>query len=153
MLKIRVLGRGLLPNGLGLAPRKEFFNADFNTINSMLLQPGLTVEYMHPELKKPVVLSPKNAKKIFENFGIKEEKKPIRRIGKAPVKTSTPSLKPVEVKPSVIEDLPKVEENKEEFPVVDIAVHQHAANLETLEVPVGTEKIEVKSEYKPKKHK
>ena len=49
MLKIQVLGQGLIPRGHGIAPKKEPFPADLTLIGLILGTPGLKMNYINPE--------------------------------------------------------------------------------------------------------
>ena len=67
-LKINVLGSGLIPRGLGLAPREEIFNADRMTIYTILNTHGLTVNYFNPDKKKMMELTKKNLQKVWDKY-------------------------------------------------------------------------------------
>lgn len=69
MLKIRVLGKGLIPRGYGLAPKKEPFLVDFETLGVMLYTPGLKPEYYHPGSTKFLPLTIYNAREIYNKYG------------------------------------------------------------------------------------
>lgn len=49
MMIIRVLGSGLIPRGLGLAPRMTPTKASLNTIQTIMSTNGLTVEFCKPD--------------------------------------------------------------------------------------------------------
>lgn len=68
MLKIQVLGKGLIPRGYGLAPRKEFFKADLNLIQTILMTPGLKVNMLNPEDGKIVAVTNANVKRLWERY-------------------------------------------------------------------------------------
>ena len=89
MLKIQVLGKGLIPRGLGIAPRKEFFPADFNLIHTILLCPGLKVNMLCPENNKVIPVTNTNLKRLWDKY----------RSDKFVTTTTPVSAKPVEVKP------------------------------------------------------
>ena len=67
MLKIQVLGKGLIPRGYGLAPRKELFFADLTLIYDIMRTPGLQVKMQHPD-GRMIVLTRENAKKMYEAY-------------------------------------------------------------------------------------
>lgn len=71
MLKIQVLGKGLIPRGLGIAPRKEPFYADFTLICTILKTPGLIVNMIHPD-GRSIRLTNANCKSMFEKYRDKE---------------------------------------------------------------------------------
>lgn len=93
MLKIRVLGKGLIPRGYGLAPKKEPFLVDFETLAVMLYTPGLKPEYYHPGSTKFLPLTIYNAREIYNKYGNEkiEKPKPIEAISEPvpEVKTAT----------------------------------------------------------------
>lgn len=68
MLKIQVLGKGLIPRGYGLAPRKEFFNADLNFIGTILMTPGLKVNMLNPEDGKIIQVTNSNIKRLWNKY-------------------------------------------------------------------------------------
>ena len=67
-LKIQVLGKGLIPRGYGLAPRKDPFNADLTLIQTILATPGLIVNYVRPEDNKPVPLDRANLMRVWNKY-------------------------------------------------------------------------------------
>lgn len=69
MLKINVLGTGMIPRGLGLAPRIEPFNADRMLIYTILNTKGLSVNYFNPDKKRMEPLTKKNLQKVFDKYG------------------------------------------------------------------------------------
>ena len=80
MLKIQVLGKGLIPRGYGLAPRVNPFPADLTLIGTILNTNGLTVNYLNPETNKMCPLTKENLKKVYDKFGNKEVKTPERHL-------------------------------------------------------------------------
>lgn len=68
MLKIIVLGKGLIPRGLGLAPRKEPFKADLTLIQTILATPGLKVKMLHPEDGHLVDLTKSNLTSNWQKY-------------------------------------------------------------------------------------
>ena len=77
MLKIQVLGHGLIPRGMGIAPRKEPFYADLNLIGLILQTPGLSVNYV-TSLGTLQPLTTKNLKKVWD-ASLKNAKKPAAK--------------------------------------------------------------------------
>jgi len=69
MLKIQVLGKGMIPRGLGLAPRMEPFPADRNLIATILQTPSMSINYLHPENGKLFPLTRQNMKTVLEKYG------------------------------------------------------------------------------------
>ena len=68
MIKIQVLGKGMIPRGYGLAPRLEPFYADLTFINTILSTPGLTVRYLNPVTMQFGDIDRKNVKRIYEKY-------------------------------------------------------------------------------------
>lgn len=68
MLKIQVFGKGLIPRGYGLAPRKEPFSADLSLITLIMNTAGLTVNYIHPETKNSVPLTRESFQKVYRTY-------------------------------------------------------------------------------------
>lgn len=104
MLRIQVLGKGLIPRGYGLAPRLDPFPADLMMIATILNTNGLTVNYIHPEDGKPRLLTKANVKRVYDTYG-------NGYVVKKPVVNTAP-VAPVVEQP-VVE---KVEETKVEEP-------------------------------------
>ena len=69
MLKIRVLGSGLIPRIGTLAPKKEPFLADANLIQIILYTKGLKPQYFDPEKQTFVDLTLVNFKKVYSKLG------------------------------------------------------------------------------------
>lgn len=106
MLKIQVLGKGLIPRGYGLAPKKNPFPADLILIETILKNPGLKVRMMHPDDGHFVDVTTKNVKRLWDAYSDKYTKDPKDGMhGK--VSTNVAPVKPV---------APKVEQKEE--PVV-----------------------------------
>lgn len=68
MLKVQVLGKGMIPRGYGLAPRLEPFPADFTLITTIMSTPGLSVNMIHPENGRVVPLTNQNVKRMYETY-------------------------------------------------------------------------------------
>lgn len=80
MLKIQVLGKGMIPRGYGLAPRKEPFYADLTLIATIIQTNGLTVNYVNPETGELKPLTRTNLTTIYkkyENYRPSEKKEVI----------------------------------------------------------------------------
>lgn len=67
MLTIRVLGKGLIPRGFGLAPRMEPFKASLSTIEAIISTRGLTVEMQKPD-GTFIQLTPKNMIPMWNSY-------------------------------------------------------------------------------------
>jgi len=72
MLKIRVLGKGLVPRIGALAPIKEPFYADYRACADIMRARGLTVEYFNPDTNKFAKLTPENIKAVSDKYYDKE---------------------------------------------------------------------------------
>ena len=83
MLKIKVLGTGLIPRGYGLAPRKEPFMADLTLIQTILgTCPNLKVLYLNPISGKFDQLTKKTAKYVWDKFSDYEKRdvEPVKNL-------------------------------------------------------------------------
>lgn len=68
-LKVRVLGKGLIPRGGGIAPRKEPLKCDLNLIQLMLSTRGLEpLEFINPETNKAQPLTRENLKRTWDRY-------------------------------------------------------------------------------------
>lgn len=131
MLQIQILGRGLIPRGYGLAPRKELVSADPSFIQLLLKTRGLTLNYYNPESKKLAPLTKENYQQVYDHYGRRAydpgEKAEANKVAAqaptaphVPANTATKDHAPAEVKsPEKKEDKPaekpaeKVEEKTE----------------------------------------
>ena len=77
MIKIQVLGSGMIPRDLGIAPRKEPFYADRDVIYTILNTPGLSINYLHPESGRFFPLTRENMKKVLDKFKNATYDKPV----------------------------------------------------------------------------
>lgn len=118
MLKIQVLGKGMIPRGYGLAPRTEPFSADFTLITTIMRTPGLSVNMIHPETGRVIPLTNQNVKRMYDahsNYKPKSNAAPAVSPAvpnNAPVNNTTPvQVPPTPQKPA------SVPENKPEAPV------------------------------------
>ncbi len=116
MLKIQVLGKGLIPRGMGLAPRKNPFFADFTMISTILATPGLQVNYLNPETNTMQSLTPKNLQRVWNKYSEWKPKAPAEDPSRPHVPGGGNSLKkenegdPVEP-PAPVIDPPKGDGN------------------------------------------
>jgi len=69
MLKIRVLGQGLIPRINSVAPRMNPFPADLTLIKTIMNTPGLKVQYIHPETRRPYDMTRENVDKVWTAKG------------------------------------------------------------------------------------
>ena len=69
MLKIRVLGRGLIPRINSVAPRMNPFPADLTLIQTIMTTPGLKVQYMNPETRRFYDITRDNIRKVWDKEG------------------------------------------------------------------------------------
>lgn len=128
MLKVQVLGKGMIPRGYGLAPRLEPFPADFTLITTIMSTPGLSVNMIHPESGRVVPLTNQNVKRMYETYA---DYKPKQNTTPAtspavPAAEKTPVSEPVKVIPPVQTPpqnekpapvIPPVQDKKPEAPV------------------------------------
>lgn len=115
MLKIQVFGRGMIPRGLGLAPRKNPFMADLSLIGIIMDTPGLTVKYINPEDGRSVPLTRQNLKKVWEKYG-KTKPNPSAVPVQVPNTGITPDTRPDLFQGETVtkDPIPNEEEKKEE---------------------------------------
>lgn len=108
MIKIQVLGSGMIPRDLGIAPRKEPFYADRDVIYTILNTPGLSINYLHPENGRFFPLTRENMKKVLDKFKNATYDKPVATV--PPARPHVPEPKKEDPKP----EEKKVEEKKDE---------------------------------------
>lgn len=96
MLKIQVLGKGLIPRGYGLAPKKHPFPADLILIETILKTPGLKVRMEHPADGHMVDVTTSNIKKLWAAYSDKYTNDPNRGMYKRNVSRPTVPDKPVD---------------------------------------------------------
>lgn len=68
MIKIQVLGRGLIPRMNVIAPKKEPFPADKTLIATIMSTPGLKVNFINPETGAPTELTKANLNRIWDKW-------------------------------------------------------------------------------------
>ena len=124
MLNIQVLGRGLIPRGHGIAPKKSPFPADLTLIQLILRTPGLSINYINPKTKKWSPLNNENLTEVWNRFSDYKETKPSQNEVSKPVVPEAVKEKAIPITPAVEEK--KVEEKKEEVvtPVVETSVEE-----------------------------
>lgn len=112
MVKIQVLGHGLIPRGHGIAPRKEPFEADLKLIKTILEMGTFKVNMVNPINGAKVPITGANFEKMYRAWdkyaAPEKEKKPV-------LHPTAPSVQPVRVESKEeVKEEPKVEEKKEE---------------------------------------
>ena len=116
-LMIQVNGKGMIPRGYGLAPRKEpFLASDIHLIYLILNTAGLSIKFVNPKTNQLEDLTKKNMKKMWDTYANykKQEVKPqdpveqegqsstdasptVTWIKQEPVKEETQSVSPTAV--------------------------------------------------------
>ena len=76
MLRVQVLGSGLIPRGHGIAPKKEPFPADLRLIGLIISTAGLKINFVHPESGNLVELTRDNYQTMYKKYANKVYKKP-----------------------------------------------------------------------------
>lgn len=116
MLKIQVMGKGMIPRDYGLAPRIEPFFADRTLIATILSTPGLKVNMIHPDDNHPIQLTNQNLKRMWDTFSDYTPEKKSTVPMTAPV---TPGPKNnYAPAPTVKQNEVNVSQNKTEQPAV-----------------------------------
>lgn len=136
MLKIQVLGKGLIPRGYGIAPKKNPFPADLILIETILQTPGLKVRMQHPGDGHFIDVTTSNIKKLWNQYSDKYVKDP-----KAGMSTKVEVKKP-ESKPLAGPTIPSPTLPTIETPVEEVKVE------EKVEEKIEVVKEEVKEEAK-----
>lgn len=107
MLKIQVLGSGLIPRGYGLAPRKEPFPADLTLIHTIMSTPGLRVNMITPDDNRTIELNNGNLKRLWDKYKNYQATAPARTTITNPVTPKTPEqMKPVNAVPEEVKPQP-----------------------------------------------
>lgn len=122
-LRIQVLGRGLIPRGLGLAPRLTPFPADQTLCYTILNTNGLSIKFVHPESGNLLPLTTKNLKRMFELYdgkAYKEADKKQEKVSNPVAPVNHEADKPVKVEPETPVVETKQEEVKEEVVVDEV---------------------------------
>ena len=95
---IQVLGYGLIPRGLGIAPKKEPFEADLETIKLILGHGALICNMINPKTGAKVRLTSANYMKMWNAYN-----KPVKK-----------TIQPQVVEEAKTEVAPVKEETKEQ---------------------------------------
>lgn len=102
MLKIQVMGKGMIPRGYGLAPRKEPFPADLNLIQVILSTPGLSVNMINPETNKPTPITNQNLLRMWDKYSdVRTSTKTVQTTPSVPIVENS---KNVNVQPPATEN-------------------------------------------------
>jgi len=148
MIRVRILGSGLIPRGGGLAPRKEPMLVDFNYLSLLMNTRNLKVLYQDPVTNSFHEMTVYNFKKIYVKISPvtdsklqeikaakvaeekvkqievkKEEVKPV--VEEVSVKQQTFSKKDKYFKKNRFEQKQKIEEVKEEV-IPEIKIEEKA---------------------------
>lgn len=97
MLRIQILGKGLIPRGMGLAPKKTPFPADLNLIRTIISTPGLKVNYINPLTGALSPITRENCQRTWDLHNSKNGKF-LLAPGETPVEkqsSGTPVVEPV----------------------------------------------------------
>lgn len=113
MLKITVEGKGLIPRGLGIAPRRTPFAADLPLIGTIMATPGLKVKYLNPIDNKLKPLTPSSLKAIYKQYGMDDHEASSGIKLAIPDTGNNPDTNPA------LKDGPKVEFSKGHPPKSD----------------------------------
>lgn len=141
-LQIQVNGKGLIPRGFGIAPRKELIKtSDLSFINLCLNTSGLKLKYLNPSNNKLEDLTRQNLMKVWRNYAdyrpavaptptiaphVPEEPKaqaPVKEPEKVEepekIDEPIPAEAPVEKADESVVEEPKVEEPQVEEPATN----------------------------------
>ena len=144
MVKIQVLGNGLIPRMGMLAPITEPFQVGRMTAATILqTSPNLTVNYLNPNDRKFHALTNQNIARVFDEFEDDEAAATAEAPVEAPVVNETPA--PVEVTDSA----PSVESEVNDAPVESDKSEMVSENTESDETSENTEDVEENNDLSP----
>ena len=144
MVKIQVLGNGLIPRMGMLAPITEPFPVGRMTAATILqTSPNLTVNYLNPNDGKFHALTNQNIARVFDEFEDDEAAATVEAPAEAPVVNETPA--PVEVTDST----PSVESEVNDAPVESDKSEMVSENTESDETSENTEDVEENNDLSP----
>ncbi len=144
MVKIQVLGNGLIPRMGMLAPITEPFPVGRMTAATILqTSPNLTVNYLNPNDGKFHALTNQNIARVFDEFEDDEAATNVEAPAEAPVVNETPT--PVEVTDST----PSVESEVNDAPVESDKSEMVSENTESDETSENTEDVEENNDLSP----
>lgn len=131
MVFVRILGQGLIPRNSGIAPRKQPFEMDIETIKLCLGQGALTVEIQDPyEPRKFIPVDATNLSRLYKLYdgvaiGSKKPATQLRASNPADrdvmaegTRVVNKSRGPIMPKPAVVPDKVKPVVEKKEEPKV-----------------------------------
>ena len=142
MVKIQVLGNGLIPRMGMLAPITEPFPVGRMTAATILqTSPNLTVNYLNPNDGKFHALTNQNITRVFDEFEDDEAATTAEAPAEAPVVNETPAEVSAPTSPAEpeVNDAP-VESDKSEMV---------SENTESDETPENTEDVEENDDLSP----
>lgn len=144
MVKIQVLGNGLIPRMGMLAPITEPFPVGRMTAATILqTSPNLTVNYLNPNDGKFHALTNQNIARVFDEFEDDEAAANVEAPAEAPVVNKTPA--PVEVTDST----PSVESEVNDAPIESDKSEMVSENTESDETSENTEDVEENNDLSP----
>lgn len=128
MLTIRVLGTGLIPRGLGIAPRMTPTKASLNLIQTILLNANLSVEYCKPDGTWNKITS-KNLMAVWNTYANKPITSDTKADTAAVSTPATPEPKFTNAAPAVKPAETNVVNEKTEAPVEKDEVTENTADV------------------------
>ena len=144
MVKIQVLGNGLIPRMGMLAPITEQFPVGRMTAATILqTSPNLTVNYLNPNDGKFHALTNQNIARVFDEFEDDEVAATVEAPAEAPVVNETPA--PVEVTDSTH----SVESEVNDAPIESDKSEMVSENTESDETSENTEDVEENNDLSP----
>ncbi len=161
MLRIRVLGKGLIPRINTIAPRMDPFPADPNLVALIMSTPGLKVEFENPDNGKFVPITRDNYRQVIRDYNGKKPA-PVAPAPEVPHAPETPKPQvpppgnpPVPEKSQVPPPPPariEIPAEIQESETIEFNVKGEPPKEETIEpeltIPVKTKEDEA-SEVKP----
>lgn len=112
MIKVRILGSGLIPRGGGLAPKKEPIYVDFDYLTILMYTRSLRVQYLDPDTEKFHDMTLYNFKKTYDKLSAKFDMK-IKEEREAKAKEE--KAKALEMKKEEVQPIVSFTEQKSNF--------------------------------------
>lgn len=142
MVKIQVLGNGLIPRMGILAPITEPFPVGRMTAATILqTSPNLTVNYLNPKDGKFHALTNQNITRVFDEFEDNEAAATVEAPAEAPVVNETPA--------EVSAPTPPAESEVNDAPVESDKSEMVSENTESDETSENTEDVEENDDLSP----
>ena len=142
MVKIQVLGNGLIPRMGMLAPITEPFPVGRMTAATILqTSPNLTVNYLNPNDGKFHALTNQNITRVFDEFEDDEAAATVEAPAEAPVVNETPAEVSAPTSP--------VEPEVNDAPVESDKSEMVSENTESDETSENTEDVEENDDLSP----